>query len=154
MTKSNSENSQMRLGQVGEIIVMNHFSKKGSVVEASINPYDRQKDMIIDDKKIEVKTQVPFVNKNAFTIRENQLKKCLEVDELFFISVPNKQKEHHSSGKVYIANPKTLQYKNYQTRDGRKMILIPIEQESVKEVFTMSEEECMMLQKYSISGWN
>ena len=37
--------------------------------------------MKVNDKTVEVKTQVPFIFKNAFTIKDNhQLKKCKNAD--------------------------------------------------------------------------
>jgi hypothetical protein len=149
-----SDSLQAKLGRAGETIVLNYFSRKGVVVEASIDQYDSQKDMIVKNKKIEVKTQVPFVSKDSFSFKQNQLKKCLNADWVFFVSIPTKKREHFSTGKVYAIESKKMQYSGYQTKDGRDMILIPIKQESMKELFSMTEEECKILQRYSVSEWN
>lgn len=147
-----NDSNQAKLGRAGETIVTNYFNKQGALVEASVDQYDSEKDMLIDGKKIEVKTQVPFVMKNAFTIKSNQLKKCLSVDKVFFVSVPNATRKHFSDGKVYSIESEKLVYENYTTKDGRNMILIPIDQ--MKEEFALSDNEKSVLQRYSVSGWN
>lgn len=141
------------LGKTGEKIVSNYYSRSGNIVEQSINNFDSTKDMLVDGKKIEVKTQVPFVIKSAFTFRENQLTKCLNADTVVFVSVPNSIKSHYSEGKVYAIESKKLKYDFYTTKDGRKMVMIAIGQPDMKELFHMSNEECIELQKYSTSSW-
>lgn len=149
-----SDSSQAKLGRAGETIVLNWFNKNGISIEVSVDQYDNQKDMIADKKKIEVKTQVPFVIKNAFTFKENQLKKCLNADYVYFVSVPNETRKHFSDGKVYRIESMKLKYDRYTTKDGRKMIIVPITQEDMQEVFSMTEAEAKILQRYSVSGWN
>lgn len=141
------------LGKTGEKIVSNFYSRNGKIVEQSINNFDSTKDMLVDGAKIEVKTQVPFVIKNAFTFRENQLRKCLNADGVVFVSVPNTTKPHYSDGKVYLIDSSKLKYSHYTTKDGRKMILIPIDQPDMIELYQMTEEECIELQKYTTSSW-
>lgn len=141
------------LGKTGEKIISNFFSKIGKVVEHSINNFDSTKDMTVDGQKIEVKTQVPFVMKNAFTFKKNQLKKCLGVDKVIFVSVPNSIVSHYSAGKVYEIESSKLKYNFYITKDGRDMILIDINQPDMKELFQMSIDECKELQKYTVSSW-
>lgn len=148
------DSSIEKLGRAGETIVINHFSRKGLLVESSVDQYDSQKDMLVNGKKVEVKTQVPFVVKDSFSFKKNQLRKCLNADIVVFVSVPNEKREHYSAGKVYSIKSQDLQYSDYVTKDGRDMILIPIKQEGMKELFAMSEEECKLLQSYSASGWN
>lgn len=149
-----NDSLQAKLGRAGETIVINYFNRKGIVVESSVDQYDSQKDMLAKGKKIEVKTQVPFISKNSFSFKRDQLAKCLTVDWVFFVSVPNEKRKHYSSGKVYAIESKNLQYSGHETKDGRKMILVPIDQEGMKELFSMTEEECKILQRYSVSDWN
>jgi len=141
------------LGRAGETIIFNYFVKNGKKVEVSVNQFDSQKDMVVEGKNIEVKTQVPFVTKDCFSFKRTQLKKCVSADEVYFISVPTK-KNHFSEGKVYKISGCDIEYKEYKTRDGRDMILIPIKQENMKMVFEVSEEEKELLVKYSSSNWN
>ena len=142
------------LGRAGETIVSNFFVKKMFTVEASVDQYDSTKDMLINNKKVEVKTQVPFVFKHAFSFKKTQLRKCLNSDFVVFVSVPNNEREHFSSGKGYLIQSKLMRYTEYTTKDGRDMILIPIKQKDMNEIFTMTEEECKILKRYSQSDWN
>lgn len=141
------------LGKTGEKIVSNYYSKQGKIVEQAINNFDSTKDMLVDGKKIEVKTQVPFVMKSSFTFKENQLRKCLNADYVVFVSVPNGTMKHYSDGKVYAIESKKLKYNFYTTKDGRKMVLVAIGQPDMEKLFNMSPEECQELQKYTISSW-
>lgn len=149
-----NDESQAKLGRAGETIVLNWLSKQGIIFEAAVDQFDNRKDVVADGKKIEVKTQVPFVNANSFTFKDNQLKKCMNADYVYFVSVPNKKRPHSSDGKVYCIESSKIQAQLYTTKDGRNMILVPIDQEHMQEVFTMSDEECKILQKYSVSAWN
>lgn len=153
MKRKDDEPIQAKMGRAGETIVSNWFIKKGYPVTASVDQYDSSKDMIIGGQRVEVKTQVPFVNKDAFSFRDSQLKKCKNADMVFFVSVPAKTKDHFSYGKVYCVESKNMEYTTYLTKDNRRMILVPINQSGMIEVFTMTQEEQEILNKYSISDW-
>jgi len=142
------------LGRAGESIIQNYCTAAGQKVVASVDQYDNQKDFIIDGLKVEVKTQVPYIYKNAFSFKPNQLKKCKNADRVIFISVPNKEKPHHSDGKVYLIKSSEMKYYPYKTKDGRDMIAVPIDQEGMDELFVISDQDCKTLQKYSASSWN
>lgn len=149
-----TNSNQAMMGRAGETIVLNWFSSNGIVVKASVDQYDSQKDMIVEGKKIEVKTQVPFVIKDAFTFKDNQLRKCLQADYVYFVSVPNKTKPHHSDGKVYRIESSKMVYGTYRTKDGRTMITVPIKQAFMEFLFNMDFADACTLQKYSVSEWN
>lgn len=149
-----SKGSIEMLGRAGETIIANYCTSAGQKVVMSVDQYDSNKDMTVDGLMIEVKTQVPFVYKNAFTFRKNQLRKCTNADLVLFISVPARDKPHHSYGKVYMIKSEKLQYSDYITKDGREMILIPINQKDMEEFFILTKEECDILQRYSTSAWN
>jgi hypothetical protein len=152
MTKD-KEPLQAKMGRAGETIVMNYHMKNGDQVIVSVDQYDSKKDMLVEGKSVEVKTQVPFVMKDAFTFRESQLEKCLNVDYVYFVSVPASNRPHHSYGKVYRIESKDLQYQTITTKDSRTMIMIPISQPGMEELFVMSEDEQNILSRYSMSSW-
>ena len=152
-TKDN-DNSMQKLGRAGESLVANYYNSVGRQVSLSIDQFDSTKDMTIDGKHVEVKTQVPFITKNAFTIRPNQLKKCLNSSMIIFVSVPSMKKSHSSDGKVYEISPENMKYYETSVAGGRKMVLIPIDQPSMVCLFEMSDKEKQILQRYSISEWN
>jgi hypothetical protein len=148
-----SKNIEM-MGRAGETIIVNYCTAAGQKVTVSEDQYDSQKDMIIDGLKVEVKTQVPYIFKDAFSFKPNQLKKCKNADRVIFISVPSKEKPHHSDGKVYLIKSAEMKYYPYKTKDGRDMIAVPIKQEAMDELFTLSDKQCKLLQSYSVSSWN
>jgi hypothetical protein len=151
MTKEELMNE---LGLAGEKIVINMLSEEGRKVKSSINKYDSEKDLLIDGVlKAEVKTQVPFIMQNAFTFKPNQLRKCRGVDELYFVSVPAGRHSDKWAGWIFKADPKTFVTRTYRTKDGRDMLLIDREQEALKPVIKMSDEEMKELQKYTVSGY-
>lgn len=146
--------SMSHLGRAGEVIFGNYMSRQGKIVEYSINQYDNMKDMKIDGKTYEIKTQVPFVTENAFAVKENQLKKLKAADYTVFVSVPNKERNHWSAGKVYMIESSKVEevIRRRKTKDGRQMILLPIRE--MTELFTIDEANAKILQKYSVSEWN
>jgi hypothetical protein len=151
MTKEELMNE---LGLAGEKIVINMLSEEGRKVKSSINKYDSEKDLLIDGVlKAEVKTQVPFIMQNAFTFKPSQLRKCRGVDELYFVSVPAGRHSDKWAGWIFKADPKTFVTRTYRTKDGRDMLLIDREQEALKPVIKMSDEEMKELQKYTVSGY-
>lgn len=150
-----------KLGKAGEDIVSNYYSAKGKIVKRSINQYDGVKDLDIDNYKLEVKTMVPFISEDAFSFRNSQLNKCKNVDLVYFVSVPAYGKTHYSFGKVYRIRSEKMRYefywKSFYGRDGGKqvkMVKVPISQDGMQEVFTMTDEECAILQEYSTSNFN
>ncbi len=149
----NNEQKMDWLGRMGEKIVVNNLSRQGLVVEESIDPYDREKDLVCDGKKIEVKTQVPFITQNAFTFKPNQLKKCRGVDELYFVAVPAPSHSYKWEGWIFKVNPQEFLIRKYNTKDGREMLLVNIVQDAVVPVEQVSDEYMAEMRKYTISKY-
>jgi hypothetical protein len=143
------------LGLVGEKIVVNMLNKLHPELRIvfSTNKYDNEKDMLVDDKKVEVKTQSPFIMKNAFTFRPNQLKKCQSVDVLYIVSVPHPTWKHHSDGWVYRVVPSEFKYQTWVDKKGISRILIPINQPAVIQVHKIDDDDIKELMKYSTTGY-
>ena len=142
------------LGKTGEKIIANMLNSQGLKVEYSIDNYDREKDFLVEGKKIEVKTEQPYVKKNAISIRETQLKKCKTVDILYFVSVPPLiNKNYKWGGWIFCVDPKTFVYNKYTTKFGINMIEIPIEQPAVNPVKKLSNVEIDELLKYAMSAY-
>lgn len=142
------------LGKTGEKIIANELSKMGFVVEHSINNFDSEKDFLVDGKKIEVKTEQPYVMKNSITIRETQLKKCQNVDLLFFVTVPPLMRENYKwGGWIFRVDPKSFVYEKYTTKKGIKMVSISILQDAVIPIRELTLLEKNELKKYAISDY-
>jgi hypothetical protein len=143
------------LGRTGEKIIANLLNGLGLKVEESINHYDSEKDFLVDGKKVEVKTEQPYVMKNAFSFREKQLRKCRSVDVLYFVSVPPLLNlDYKWGGWIFRAVPQDFTYYSYTTRSGLKMYAVPIEQEAVVPVCKMKDHEIQELLKYAKSDYS
>jgi len=144
------EEKMGELGLTGEKVVTNMLNRlhPGLVIEHSINKYDSEKDMLVDGKKVEVKTESPYVLANCFSFRPNQLNKCRKVDVLYIVSVPHIKFKHFSDGWVYRLVPREFRTIEYTTKFGTRMIGIPIRQEACGPVYKISEEEIIELMKY------
>jgi hypothetical protein len=153
MAEMRDYDKHQELGLLGEKIVTNMLSGLGLRVEQSINKYDSEKDLLVDGKKVEVKTETPFVKKECFSFRPNQLKKCTTVDVLYIVSVPHPKYEHYSGGWVFRVDPKNFEHFTYKTRYGVEMIGIKINQPAVVPVQKLSDAEIKELVKYSVTSY-
>lgn len=149
------EEKMAELGLTGEKVVTNMLNRlyPGLVIEHSINKYDSEKDMLVDGKKVEVKTESPYVLANCFSFRPNQLNKCRKVDVLYIVSVPHVKFKHFSDGWVYRLVPSEFRTIEYTTKFGTRMIGIPIRQEACIPVYKMVDEEIAELMKYSYTDY-
>ena len=64
--------NKSKVGKIGELLWIREFGGK-----QLDDAFDQECDVFLDDKKIEIKTQVRFYKENAFTVDKNQLQKCL-----------------------------------------------------------------------------
>lgn len=149
----NTSEKMNELGLIGEKIVINYLSSIGCKIEQSIDKYDSTKDLIADNKTVEVKTQVPFIMENALTFLPSQLKKCKNVDRLFFVTVPANSKEYKWSGWLFEVDPKNFKTREKITKDGRKMILVNIEQEAVTPIHELKSDYIKELKRYKVSDY-
>ncbi len=144
------------LGTVGEKICAAFLNRKGHVVNLSLDPFDRRKDMMIDNKyTAEVKTEQPYIMKNCLSFRLTQLRKCQEVDVLFFVTIPPKLNENYKhGGKIFMVQPKKFTYFEYETKQRIKMYGIPFEQDAVQQIYTLTADERRELIRYSESAYS
>lgn len=146
--------NQENLGLMGEKLVRNLMISSGYTVMDSLNPFDHTKDFTRNNKTCEVKTEQPYVLKNCFSFRKNQLTKCRNVDELYIVSVPPVGRPtYQHGGKVFFVHPKKFEQISYKTKAGLEMIGIPIIQENVTCVYTMTPEERMQFMKFTESNY-
>ena len=150
-----SEELMSELGLAGEKIIANYFSEQGQKVKHSVDKFDREKDMLIEGvMTVEVKTQQPYVKMNALTFRPNQLRKCRNVNELYFVTAKAQISPSYKwNNCIFKVDPKNFVTKSYTTSYGVDMVAIPIEQEAVQFVKKLSEEEGRELAKYTQSNY-
>jgi hypothetical protein len=150
------------LGAYGEYVVFKEFKRRSIKAIQSTDKYDSEKDGLLESElkdgtleKIEVKTMVPFIMKDAFTIRFKQYTKCHNAAWVYFVSVPNVKYKHHSDGNIYRLPGKYISKDDfYITKDGRDMILIPSKHPKMEYVARISDKDIQELQKLSVSGYN
>jgi len=150
---NNRDTKTGALGQIGEKIISNYLNKQGRNVQISIDPFDSKKDMIVDGKRIEVKTQTAFIIENAVTIQKNQLKKCRDVDIFYVLVAPAPKHRYKWEGWILQIDPKSFKTRKRLTRDGREMILIDIEQNAVTPIEKISKQEIDVMRKYTSSEY-
>jgi Holliday junction resolvase-like predicted endonuclease len=141
------------LGNMGEKYVSNWLSREGFIVESSIDPYDRVKDLTANGLKIEVKTHVPFIKVQAFGVNPSQLNKLRNVDRLFFINVPAPSYSFKYSGWLMEVSPKSFTFNRFETNDGREMLRIPMNQDAVSPIHKIDDGILAEMMKYSRSKY-
>lgn len=150
VVKSSNMDGKQLTGQLGEKLVARYFRDKGSIVEESLNHYDRIKDMIIDGKTCEVKTQQLWHKQQAFTVRETQLAKCKEVEYLIFVELPCKINENTVSIFEIPKDKRTT--RSMKTNDGRIMYLY--NKKDANLLTTIKDNDIIeMFNTYTISKW-
>ena len=117
----NNELKMNMMGTAGEKLVCSFYRDLGCKVEESLSTYDSVKDMIVDGKTCEVKTQMPFYTENSFTMKKNQLTKCRNVDKLIFVEAPSSKSDVI---KIWEAPKETRKFRTKATKDGRNMYLL------------------------------
>ena len=138
------DNKQI-LGTIGEKIVANYMSRIGRIVEVATDPFDSTKDMKVNGKSLEVKTQVPYIIKKGFTIKPNQLQKCLNADHFVIVQAPCT----HLDEAAILSIRKGFKYELTKMKNGDERYLIPWDQEAVVKKMDIVGEEKELLRKYS-----
>jgi len=155
------------VGNIGEKIIANEFTKRKYSVEIALDPYDSTKDLLIDGKqRVEVKTGSPFVHNKLFkegnlAFRKNQLRKCRSVDMLFFVAPtpPIKGGNNYKwAAHIFQVDPRNFTYREYSTKKGAKdMIGIGIyenlEAGTLRIIRKLTDEEDSQLQKYLVTNY-
>lgn len=178
-----------RIGQVGEKIVRNYLNKiKGVSVEDSTNLYDSKKDLTIeieieedelDDESAsirtfyrnelgvlleiktgEIKTCTPYFTEQSLSIREKQLNKCRNVDDLFFVTIPSIKYKSEYAGWILKVEPKTFRTWKYSKSDPKEpggiryMRGIKFDQPSVTKLRQLYKSEIRDLLVFSTENLN
>jgi hypothetical protein len=129
------------LGIMGERIVAHILRKNGHSVEESLNVFDAEKDMLVNDKPVEVKTQVPFLMEDSFAVPPFQVKKMTNCDKIFFVSVPLKEQPDDLAGGVFMLDPKS-DFKAHRRSLINKEVVIcfPRRQPAMKMIYQITDQ--------------
>lgn len=145
------DENKTRTGLLGEKIVAKYYRDQGMKVDESLDLYDRKKDMTIDSETCEIKTQQLWYKENSFTVKENQIKKCSEVDKLIFVETPSKFNNFKVSIYEYPKNKRQTKVK--LTSDNRKMHLY--NKDNGILLTTITDDVIInQFKRYSVSSWS
>lgn len=141
------------LGIMGERIVASILRKRGHLVEESLNVFDDEKDMLVDGKRVEVKTQVPYMIEDSFAVLPYQLKKLKGCDLVYFISVPLKAQDPLAGAIFEIdLNSDDAKAHRVERHDGQTVICFPRRQKEMKLIDQITDEGVLeQLRKLSTS---
>jgi len=140
---------KVMLGMVGERIVAHLLRKQGHMVEESLDPFDMQKDMLLDGNQIEVKTQVPFMMEDSFGVHPSQLKKMVSSHRVYFVSVPTSGKNvDPNAGSIYELDS-TTEFKCHRrvVSGNREVICIPRVQSAMKIIGRVEDPKLLQTLK-------
>lgn len=135
---------RVMLGMTGERIVAHLLRKQGHIVVESLDPFDSEKDMLMDGLKIEVKTQVPFLVEDSFTISHSQLKKICNSHRVYFLAVPLFKNQDPNVGCIYELDS-TQEFKCHRrfVANGRETICIPRNQPYMKIIGRVEDSKLL-----------
>lgn len=145
-----TEQMKIKTGDLGEKLVARYYRDLGYTVEESLDLFDYEKDMMINNERCEIKTQQRWHRESAFTIKPNQLKKCQEVDILVIVETPSKY--NNMTVTLYEFPKDKRNFYRRQTYDGRVMYCIKT---ALGTVLTTYTDPVIINQfnRYSNSSW-
>jgi hypothetical protein len=143
------------LGKIGEKYVGNYLAENRKV-QFSLDNFDSEKDLMADDKTVEVKVGTPFITEGAIAFKKSQLTKCRSVDEFYFVTIPAPKYDYRWSGWLFrIENNFRYKVRNITRSNGwiDEMVLVPIEQDAVIPIFKVEESVINEMMKYTTSKY-
>jgi len=138
----NDDMKKHMMGLLGERIVATLY--RGHQIEFAETVFDQHRDLRIDGRNVEVKTQRMWLKHNAFTYRPNQHQKCTSVDQLIFIDT--------DTGDVYEASPGYKWFRDVAAHGP--MIIVPVEQELVCRLGRATASQVAELKQLSTSKYS
>lgn len=143
------------LGKIGEKYVGNYLAENRKV-QFSLDNFDSEKDLMADDKTVEVKVGTPFITEGAIAFKKSQLTKCRSVDEFYFVTIPAPKYDYRWSGWLFrIENNFRYKVRNITRSNGwiDEMVLVPIEQDAVIPIFKVEDSVINEMMKYTTSKY-
>ena len=143
------------LGKIGEKYVGNYLAENRKV-QFSLDNFDSEKDLMADDKTVEVKVGTPFITEGAIAFKKSQLTKCRSVDEFYFVTIPAPKYDYRWSGWLFrIENNFRYKVRNITRSNGwiDEMVLVPIEQDAVIPIFKVEDSVVNEMMKYTTSKY-
>jgi len=144
MKEQSIDVKKIMLGMVGERIVAHFLRKQGHTIEEALDPFDSEKDMLMDGSKIEVKTQVPFLVEDSFGVSPNQLPKLRGNHRVYFVSVPPNKNVDPNAGCIYeLDSTDAFKCHRRTLGSGREVLCIPRNQIAMKIIGKIEDESLL-----------
>ena len=141
-----------RLGLVGEKIIRNWLVDTGVTVKDSVDPYDKDKDFTADGLYVAVKTQIRFVNEDAYTFLPKHRAGLERAGRVFYVSVPSTMGPHPYDNCILEIDMKKLKIGKRTVKSGRETFYFKSNDPAVKKVFQITDEnDKALLLKYTTS---
>ena len=139
------EQRKVLQGMMGERIVAHLLRKNGHIVEESLNPFDNEKDMLVDGLPCEVKTQVPIVVEDGFAIDPKQINKIMNSHRVYWVCVPTTRNVDAHAGCIYEMDPKdeNLKAHRWSAHNGRQSVVFPRVQKAMKIIGKIEDESLL-----------
>lgn len=133
------------LGMIGERIVAAYLRSQGYCVEESLDVFDSEKDLLVDGKKVEVKTQAPIMVEDSFGISPRQKDKVMSSHKVYFVSVPLQRVADPLAGVIFEMDPQdpSLKIHKWHTIKGREVLCFPRRQAAMKQVHRITDEKIL-----------
>jgi len=133
------------LGMLGERIVARWLRETGHVVEESLDMFDSSKDLLCDGLPVEVKTQVPLISQDCFSVAVSQMPKIRAAHRVYWVSVPLASGLDELAGHVYEMDPADplLKAHRWSTSAGREMVCFPRRQPALRHVYTLVDPDLL-----------
>jgi hypothetical protein len=142
--KQSIDVKKVMLGMTGERIVAHYLRKRGHEVEESLDPFDSEKDMLMDGNKIEVKTQVPFLVEDSFAVSPSQLPKIRGSHRVYFVSVPPSRNVDPNAGWIYeLTDTENFKCHRRMLSSGRETLCIPRNQTVMQKLAKIEDEKLL-----------
>jgi hypothetical protein len=143
------------LGKMGEKYVGNYLAENRKV-QFSLDNFDSEKDLMADDKTVEVKVGTPFITEGAIAFKKSQLMKCRSVDEFYYVTIPAPKYKYRWSGWLFrIENTFKCRVRKVTRSNGwiDEMALVPIEQDAVVPIHKVQDSVINEMMKYTTSNY-
>lgn len=143
------------LGKMGEKYVGNYLAENRKV-KFSLDNFDSEKDLMADDKTVEVKVGTPFITEGAIAFKKSQLAKCRSVDEFYYVTIPAPKYKYRWSGWLFrIENTFKCRVRKVTRSNGwiDEMALVSIEQDAVVPIHKVQDSVINEMMKYTTSNY-
>lgn len=131
------------LGEIGEKIYANHCSSLGQKIQLSLDPYDMEKDILVDNKPKELKTQTRYVVNNCCSLKLNQIRKCRK--GFIWIECPTDRSPKARMWEI----KEGFKFGKSTRNNGEERYDVYMDQEKMVFIKDLSPEEYKYLKMYS-----